>query len=399
MPLGISEKCRQIAPSATLAVDAKAKELRAAGVNVIGFAAGEPDFDTPEPIRDAVKEAMDMGMTRYTPVPGTVELRDAIRARLKVDHGLEYARDEIIVSNGAKHSLYTAFQTILDPGDEVIVDKPCWVSYPEMVRMAGGTPVFLDCPESQGFLPSMDDFAALISPRTKAFILNTPSNPNGCVWSRRQLEELGELAVRHDFYIVADEIYEKLVYSGAEHISVATLSDEIKKRTILINGVSKAYAMTGFRIGYAAGPRDVIEAMSNYQSQAASAPNSAAQHAAAIALSMPQGCVEDMRRAFEERRDELVRLINGIPGLSCRTPDGAFYAMMNIRGVIGKRYRGTMLSDSTAFAECLLEGAHVAVVPGAAFLDEGYCRLSYATSMENIREGLSRIAAFVKELN
>ena len=195
--------------------------------------------------------------------------------------------------------------------------------------MAGGTPVFLDCPESQGFLPSMDDFAALISPRTKAFILNTPSNPNGCVWSRRQLEELGELAVRHDFYIVADEIYEKLVYSGAEHISVATLSDEIKKRTILINGVSKAYAMTGFRIGYAAGPRDVIEAMSNYQSQAASAPNSAAQHAAAIALSMPQGCVEDMRRAFEERRDELVRLINGIPSLSCRTPDGAFYAKLS----------------------------------------------------------------------
>ena len=399
MALTVSHRCQNIAPSMTLSIDARAKEMKAAGLNVIGFGAGEPDFPTPQHICDAAKEAIDLGMTRYTPAAGTKELRKAICEKLRRDNDMTYTYGDILVSNGAKHSLFNIFQAILDPGDEVLIPTPCWVSYPELVRMAGGVPVFLDCPESQNFLPSMADFEKLITPRTKAFILNTPSNPNGCVWSRRQLEELGELAVRHDFYIVADEIYEKLVYSGAEHISVATLSDEIKKRTILINGVSKAYAMTGFRIGYAAGPRDVIEAMSNYQSQAASAPNSAAQHAAAIALSMPQGCVEDMRRAFEERRDELVRLINGIPSLSCRTPDGAFYAMMNIRGIIGKRYRGTMLSDSTAFAECLLEGAHVAVVPGAAFLDEGYCRLSYATSMENIREGLSRIAAFVKELN
>lgn len=398
MPLGISEKCRQIAPSATLAMDAKAKELRASGVNVIGFAAGEPDFDTPAPIREAMKEAMDLGMTRYTPVPGSLELRDAIRARLQADHGLEYARDEIIVSNGAKHSLYTAFQTLLDSGDEVIVDKPCWVSYPEMVRMAGGVPVFLDCPESQGFLPSMKDFAALLSPRTKAFILNTPSNPNGCVWSRERLEELGELAVQHNFYIIADEIYEKLVYSGAEHVSVATLGPKIKERTILINGVSKAYAMTGFRIGYAAGPRDVIKAMSNYQSQATSAPNSAAQHAAALALTMPQDCVEDMRRAFEERRNELVRLINQIPGLSCRMPNGAFYVMMNIKALVGKRLGDAVIGGSADFAAALLERAHVAVVPGNAFLAEGYCRLSYATSMENIREGLRRVGAFVKEL-
>ncbi len=398
MPLGISEKCRQIAPSATLAMDAKAKELRASGVNVIGFAAGEPDFDTPAPIREAMKEAMDLGMTRYTPVPGSLELRDAIRARLQADHGLEYARDEVIVSNGAKHSLYTAFQTLLDPGDEVIVDKPCWVSYPEMVRMAGGVPVFLDCPESQGFLPSMKDFAALISPRTKAFILNTPSNPNGCVWSREHLEELGELAVRNNFYIIADEIYEKLVYSGAEHVSIATLGPKIKERTILINGVSKAYAMTGFRIGYAAGPRDVIKAMSNYQSQATSAPNSAAQHAAALALTMPQDCVEDMRRAFEERRNELVRLINQIPGLSCRMPNGAFYVMMNIKALVGKRLGDAVIGGSADFAAALLERAHVAVVPGNAFLAEGYCRLSYATSMENIREGLRRVEAFVKEL-
>ena len=305
MPLGLSKKCSAIAPSATLAMDARAKELRSQGVNVIGFAAGEPDFETPDPIREAMKEAMDLGMTRYTPAAGTLELRRAIAARLLEDHGLVYGMDEIIVSNGAKHSLYNTFQAILDPGDEVIVDKPCWVSYPEMVRMAGGVPVFLDCPESQGFLPSMADLEKLITPRTKAFILNTPSNPNGCMWSREQLQQLADLAVKYDFYIVADEIYEKLVYSGEKHYSIATFGPEIKARTILINGVSKSYAMTGFRIGYACGPRDVIKGMVNYQSQATSAPNTAAQHAAAVALTMPQDCVEEMRKAFEQRRDRL----------------------------------------------------------------------------------------------
>lgn len=398
MPLGISKKCRAIAPSATLAVDAKAKELRAQGVNVIGFAAGEPDFDTPVLIRDAMKEAMDKGMTRYTPVAGTLELRDAIISRIRQDHGLEYTRDEIIVSNGAKHSLYTAFQAILDPFDEVIVDKPCWVSYPEMIRMADGVPIFLDCPESQGFLPSMDDLAALISPRTKAFILNTPSNPNGCMWTSEQLHQLAELAVKHDFYIIADEIYEKLVYSGEKHICIATFGEKVRERTILINGVSKSYAMTGFRIGYAAAPREIIKGMCNIQSHATSAPNTAAQHAAAVALSMPQDAVESMRLEFEARRNEMVRLVNEIPGLSCRMPHGAFYVMMNIRELFGKRHGDVVISDSTSFAQCLLESAHVAVVPGAAFLDEGFCRLSYATSMENIHEGLRRIAAFVKEL-
>lgn len=398
MSLGISKKCRAIAPSATLAVDAKAKELRAQGVNVIGFAAGEPDFDTPVRIRDAMKEAMDKGMTRYTPVAGTLELRDAIISRLKQDHNLDYTRDEIVVSNGAKHSLYTAFQAILDPFDEVIVDKPCWVSYPEMIRMADGVPIFLNCPEDQGFLPSMDDLAALISPRTKAFILNTPSNPNGCMWSYEQLRQLADLAVKHDFYIIADEIYEKLVYSGEKHLSIATFGEDVKARTILINGVSKSYAMTGFRIGYAAGPREIIKGMCNIQSHATSAPNTAAQHAAAVALSMPQDAVEEMRVEFEKRRNEMVRLVNEIPGLSCRMPHGAFYVMMNIRQLFGKRHGDVVISDSTSFAQCLLESAHVAVVPGAAFLDEGFCRLSYATSMDNIREGLGRIAAFVKEL-
>ncbi len=378
MPLGLSKKCSAIAPSATLAMDAKAKELRSQGVDVIGFAGGEPDFDTPLPIREAVKEAMDKGMTRYTPAAGPLEVRRAIAQRLKLEHDLDYGVDEINDSVGANQSLYTAFQAILG--------------------MAGGVPVCLDCPESLGVWPTMEDLEKLITPRTKAFILNTPSNPNGCMWSEPLLRQLAALAVKYDFYIVADEIYEKLVYGGEKHISIATFGPEVKARTILINGVSKAYAMTGFRIGYAAGPKDIIKGMVNYQSQASSAPNTAAQHAAAVAFTMPQDCVEEMRKAFEMRRDRAVELINQISGLSCRKPHGAFYVMINIRGIVGKRFGDTVLTDSNAVAQALLEHAHVALVPGAAFLDEGFCRLSYATSLENIEEGLRRVAAFVKEL-
>ena len=398
MPTEISQRCRAISPSATLAMDAKAKAMRAEGIDVIGFAAGEPDFDTPKVVRDAFKEALDRGQTRYTPVAGTLELRTAIASRMLNDHGLRYNTDEIIVSNGAKHALYNCFQAILNPGDEVIVDKPCWVSYPEMVRMAEGRPVFLNCPESQGFLPKIEDMRKCISPRTKAFVLNTPSNPNGCVWTREQLQELAELAIEHDFYIIADEIYEKLVYDDAKHYSIATFGPEMKRRTILINGVSKAYAMTGLRIGYACANREVINAMVKYQSHATSSANAAAQHAAAVALTMDQTCVEEMRQAFEQRRNKLVELINAVPGISCRMPKGAFYVMMNVRGLMGRRYGEKYLDGSAAIAEAMLEHAHVAVVPGVAFMAEGYCRMSYATSMENIIEGMRRIEAFVKEL-
>jgi len=398
MPTEISQRCRAISPSATLAMDAKAKAMRAEGIDVIGFAAGEPDFDTPKVVRDAFKDALDRGQTRYTPVAGTLELRTAIASRMLNDHGLRYGMDEIIVSNGAKHALYNVFQAILNPGDEVIVDKPCWVSYPEMVRMAEGRPVFLNCPESQGFLPKMDDLVKCISPRTKAFVLNTPSNPNGCVWTREQLQELANLAVEHDFYIIADEIYEKLTYDGAKHYSIATFGPEVKRHTILINGVSKAYAMTGLRIGYACANKEVIQAMVKYQSHATSSANAAAQHAAAVALTMDQTCVEEMRQAFEARRNKLVELINDVPGLSCRMPHGAFYVMMNVRGLMGRRYGEKYMDGSAAIAEALLEHAHVAVVPGVAFMAEGYCRMSYATSMDNIIEGMRRIAAFVKEL-
>ena len=398
MPLGISQKAKNIAPSATLAMDAKAKAMKAAGENVIGFAAGEPDFDTPVAIRDAMKEALDRGMTRYSPVPGTLELRKAIADKLSHDNGLQYGPDQIIVSNGAKHSLYNALFTLLDDGDEVIIPTPCWVSYPEMARMVGGVPVFVPAGEKEGFVPTPAAIAAAITPKTKAFILTSPNNPNGSVWPLATLQALADLAVQHDFYVIADEIYEFLIYGQQKHVSIASLGDAIKARTILVNGVSKTYAMTGFRIGYAAGPKDVIAAMTNCQSQATSAPNTPAQYAAAKALTMPQDCVETMRKAFEERRDALVAGLNAISGLSCRKPDGAFYAMMNVSALLGKRFDGKVLSDSADFADALLTNAKVAVVPGNAFMAEGYCRLSYATSMQNIQEGLTRIEAFVKAL-
>ncbi|MBE5815479.1 MAG: pyridoxal phosphate-dependent aminotransferase [Clostridiales bacterium] len=399
MPLGISNNCKNIAPSATLAMDAKAKAMRAQGVDVIGFAAGEPDFDTPLAVRDAMKDALDRGMTRYTAAAGTPQLRDAIAQRLKLDHGLSYGQNQIIVTNGAKHALYTAFQSLCSEEDEVIIPTPCWVSYPEMVRMAGGRSVLVECSEEDGFLPSIEAIEKVVTDRTKAFVLTNPSNPNGCIWDEQRLRALVQLAVDKQFYIIADEIYEKLVYGAAKHVAVATLSPEAYTHTILIGGVSKSYAMTGLRIGFAAGPADVIAGMVNYQSQSTSAPNSAAQHAAAVAYTMDQTCVEDMRKQFEKRRDYIVERVNAIPGISCRKPDGAFYVMMNITGLIGKRYGDQVIGNSNDLALLMLEHAHVAVVPGHAFLAEGFCRLSYATGMENIQKGMDRIEAFVKELS
>lgn len=398
MALTVSHRCQNIAPSMTLSIDARAKEMKAAGLNVIGFGAGEPDFPTPQHICDAAKEAIDLGMTRYTPAAGTKELRKAICEKLRRDNDMTYTYGDILVSNGAKHSLFNIFQAILDPGDEVLIPTPCWVSYPELVRMAGGVPVFIPATEETNFIPTNKDIASRVTRRTKAIVITSPSNPNGSVWEQEQLQFVADLAVSHPFFVVSDEIYEKLLYDGRKHLSIAQLGEQIKSQTFLVNGVSKAYAMTGWRIGYVAGPRNVISAMSSFQSQATSNPNSIAQYAAMKALQGDQSCVDAMVAQFEKRRDTMVEKINAIPGLSCRKPHGAFYVMMNIRGITGKRYRGKVLSGSTAIAEALLEHAHVALVPGAAFLDEGFCRISYATSMENIEEGLRRIAAFVKEL-
>ena len=398
MALTISHRCQNIAPSVTLQIDARAKEMRATGLDVIGFGAGEPDFPTPQHICDAAKEALDLGMTRYTPAAGTKELRKAICEKLRRDNDMTYTYGDILVSSGAKHTLFTILQGIIDPGDEVLIPTPCWVSYPEMVRMAGGVPIFIPADESTNFIPTSRDIASRVTRRTKAIIITSPSNPNGSVWEREQLQFVADLAVSHPFYVISDEIYEKLIYDGRKHLSIAQLGEQIKAQTFLVNGMSKAYAMTGWRIGYVAGPRHEITAMANFQSQATSNANTIAQYAAMKALQGDQSCVDEMVKEFEKRRNLMVERINAIPGISCRKPQGAFYIMMNIKQLLGRTYNGRVLESSMDFAELLLAEKQVAVVPGVAFEAEGYCRLSYAVSADQINRGLDRIDEFVRTL-
>ncbi len=398
MALTISEKCRNIHPSVTLAIDARAKQLRAMGLDVIGFGAGEPDFDTPRYIKSAARDALDAGMTKYTPVAGTVELRTEIQQKLLHDNGLDYELADIIVSSGAKQCLFNALSAILDPGDEVLLPSPCWVSYPEMVRMAGGVPVMVKGDEANGFLVDADALRPHVTERTKALILNSPNNPSGSVCSRALLEGIAALAVEKQFYVISDEIYEKLIYDGEAHVSIASMGDEIRAQTIVVNGVSKSYAMTGWRIGYAAGPKAVIRAMTAFQSHSTSNPNSIAQHAAAVALTNGEKFMHDSLVEFDARRRLMHQLISEIPGLSAALPKGAFYMMLNISALIGKSLNGRAIRGSDDFAEMLLESQKVAVVPARAFGDDRYVRLSYATSRDKITLGLARIAEFVKEL-
>lgn len=398
MALTISEKCRNIHPSVTLAIDARAKQLRAMGLDVIGFGAGEPDFDTPRYIKSAARDALDAGMTKYTPVAGTVELRTEIQQKLLRDNGLDYELADIIVSSGAKQCLFNALSAILDPGDEVLLPSPCWVSYPEMVRMAGGVPVMVKGDEANGFLVDADALRPHVTERTKALILNSPNNPSGSVCSRALLEGIAALALEKQFYVISDEIYEKLIYDGEAHVSIASLGDEIRAQTIVVNGVSKSYAMTGWRIGYAAGPKPVVRAMTAFQSHSTSNPNSIAQHAAAVALTNGEKFMHDSLVEFDARRRLMHQLISEIPGLSAALPKGAFYMMLNISALIGKSLNGRAIRGSDDFAEMLLESQKVAVVPARAFGDDRYVRLSYATSRDKITLGLARIAEFVKEL-
>ena len=361
---------------------------------------GEPDFDTPEFIRNAAKEAIDAGKTRYTAVAGTSELRREIAKKFERDNGLVYdPMGEIIVSSGAKQVIYTALCALINPGDEVILPSPCWVSYPEMVRMAGGVPVLAPtCPE-KGFVFTADEIRPYVTEKTKALILNSPSNPNGCILSREILQGLADLAVEKSFYVISDEIYEKLIYDGEEHVSIASLGEKIKEQTVVVNGVSKTYAMTGWRIGYAAGPRAVIKTMTSYQSHAASNANSIAQAAAVAALAAGDApCIRDMVAEFDARRVLMYHLINDIPGVSAHMPKGAFYLMANIGGLIGKKYKGEVITGSDKFAELLLDSKYVVVVPGNAFGDDNHVRLSYATSSGMIKRGIDRMAAFVAEL-
>ncbi|MBN1778325.1 MAG: pyridoxal phosphate-dependent aminotransferase [Clostridiales bacterium] len=396
--MGISRKAAGIAPSATLALNARVAAMKASGEKVIGFASGEPDFDTPVAIRDAMKAALDSGKTRYTAASGAPELRNAIKDKLKRENGLDYDISQIVVSNGAKHSIFNAFFALLNDGDEVIIPTPCWVSYPEMVRMCGGVPVFAQTTEEDNFVLKPSHIEAAITEKTKVFMLTSPSNPNGSCWGVEDLQALADLAVKHDFYIMTDEIYEHLLYNGEKNISIASFGEKVKERTITINGVSKTYAMTGFRIGYAAGPKDVMNAIAACQSQATSNPNTPSQYAVVKALTMDQGSVEVMRKAFMERRDVLVEGLNAIDGISCLKPDGAFYVMMNVKKLIGKKKNGLAIDSCSTFAQQLLEHEKVAVVPGAEFHAPGFCRLTYALSMEELLDGVKRIRAFAESL-
>ena len=399
MPLSLSERTLAISPSVTLAIDTQAKKLRAEGLDVIPFGAGEPDFCTPEYINDAGKFAIDAGITRYTAVAGTMDLRQKICEKLFRDNGLDYNPSEIIVSNGAKQVIFTALSAIINPGDEVLLPSPCWVSYPEMVRMAGGTPVMVQGNEENGFVVTADMLRPYVTEHTKAMIINSPSNPNGCVWSRDELKAIADLAVECGFYIISDEIYEKLIYDDMQHYSPASFGEEVKAQTIVVNGVSKSYAMTGWRIGYAAGPKKIIKAMTSFQSHASSNANSIAQYAAATALSCGDKYIKSMITEYDVRRRLMHRMLNEIDGLSCKLPKGAFYIMMNLEKVIGRSYKGQVIDGSTRFAELLLNEKRVAVVPALAFGNDNFARLSYATSRSNIVEGCKRIACFISELD
>ncbi|OUM98992.1 MAG: aspartate aminotransferase [Firmicutes bacterium ZCTH02-B6] len=395
----LSQRAASMAPSPTLAMDAKAKAMRRQGIDVISFSVGEPDFDTPAHIRAAAAAAMEQGHTRYTPAGGIPELKEVIQEKLARVNGLEYTPDQIVVSVGAKHALYNAFQVLLDPGDEVIIPAPYWVSYADQVRLAGGEPVIVPTTEDTGFKLTAAQLRDHLTPRTRALVLNSPCNPTGAVYSRTELAALAEAVLAHpDCLIIADEIYEPFVYDGNEHVSIASLSPEIKARTLVINGVSKMYAMTGWRIGYAAGPKELIQAMADLQSQSTSNPTSISQWAAVAALRGSQEPVGEMVAAFRKRRDLIVEGLRALPGVTCQVPPGAFYVFPRVDAAFGKRYGDQVINNSQELAMALLNEAHVALVPGSAFGYEGYLRLSYAANENQIRAGLERIANFWRAL-
>ncbi len=394
----ISERGRKIKPSPTLAVDSKAKELKAKGIDVVNFGVGEPDFDTPEHIKEAAIKAIKDGFTKYTPVGGIDELKEAIVEKLERENGLKYSKENILVSCGAKHTLYNIAQALFGPGDEVIIPSPYWVSYPDQVLINDAEPVIVETYEEDDFMLRPEALENKITSRTKAIILNSPSNPTGFIYNESALRKIAEISLRHNLYIISDEIYEKLLYDGEKHISIASFGEEIKARTIVVNGLSKSHSMTGWRIGYAAGPAEIIKVMTNIQSQSTSNPTSIAQKAAVAALKGPQDCVEKMRLEFEKRRNFLVDGLNKIPGIRCKMPKGAFYAFPNVKEILGKTANDKKIGTSMDLSIYLLENAHVALVPGSAFGGEGHIRISYATSMENIQKGLERISKAVESL-
>jgi len=393
----LSKRVLGIKPSPTLAIDAKAKGLKAQGIDIISFGTGEPDFDTPQNIKDAAIDAINKGFTKYCPVPGTLDLKNAIINKFKTDNNLEYTKEEIIVSCGAKHSLYNIFQTIFDEGDEVIIPAPYWVSYPDMAVLAGAKPVFINTSDKNHFKVTPNDIEKVITKKTKAFVLNSPSNPTGNTYTKEELTEIANVCVKNNLLIISDEIYEKLVYDNFKFFSIAQVSQEVKEHTIVVNGVSKAFAMTGWRIGYAAGPKEIISAMTKVQSQSTSNPTSISLKAATEALNGNKDCLEMMRKEFEKRRNYIVERLNKINGIKCLKPEGAFYVFPNISELLGKEYNGKLINTDMELADYLLDQAKIAVVPGSAFGAKGYIRFSYATSMENIVKGIDRLEEALKK--
>lgn len=394
----LSQKASAITASPTLAISAKAKSMKKAGINVIGFGAGEPDFDTAAEIKASAIKSIENGFTKYTPASGTDELKEAVAEKFQRDNNLHYDKSQIIIGCGAKHILYNIFQAICNPGDEVILLSPYWVSYPEMIKLAEAKPILITTRETDGFVPQPEKIAAAITAQTKAIIINSPNNPTGAVYAETSLREIADLVRGKETFIISDEVYETLIYGNNPHFSIAAASDQLKAQTIVVNAVSKTYAMTGWRIGYAAGPQEIISIMARIQSHSTSNPASISQKAALAALSGSQEKVQQMIAEFAKRRDYIKHRCQQLPGVSLTEPQGAFYIFPNISCTFGKKINGKTISNSIEFSEQLLEEVKVAVVPGSAFGAEGYIRLTFANPLEEIEEGFNRIEEFLKSL-
>ena len=394
----IANRMTSISPSLTLAISAKAKAMKAAGEDVVSFGVGEPDFNTPMPIIDAAKAALDNGCTKYTPSSGLLPLRQAICKKFEKDNGLSYEPSQIIVSNGAKHSIFNACYAVLDAGDEVIIPAPYWLTYPEVVKVCGATPVFLECKKENKFKFTAEELKAAITPNTKMLIFNSPSNPTGAVYNEEEVRAIAKVCEEAEIFVLADEIYEKLCYNGVKPFSIAKCSEKMKDLTITVNGVSKTYAMTGWRVGYLAAPKDVAKAIDSFQSHATSNACSISQYATIQALSLPEADIQAMVDVFDKRRAKLLKLIDGIDGVQAVEPDGAFYVMLVVGGLYGKKYQGKAINSSVEFANVLLDAQKVATVPGVSFGADDCVRLSYALSEADLEEGLKRIKAFVEQL-
>jgi aspartate aminotransferase len=394
----IASRIRRIKPSETLAITNKAKAMKAEGIDVVSFAAGEPDFDTPDYIKEAAVEALSRGATKYTAVPGINELKEAICRMIRCNNDVEYTPEEIIVSMGAKHSIYNICQVLIDEGDEVIIHSPYWVSYPSIVELAGGVPVVLPCSEKNGFQFDVNDLKKLITPKTKAFILNTPCNPTGAVFSEDLLKQVAEVAVEREILIISDEIYDNIRFMDSPPKSIVTFGNDVRRLTLYVNGVSKSYSMTGWRIGYTAGDPAIVKEMSKLQSQSTSNPVSFAQWGAVAALLGPQQVVTEHCDTFRKRRDLLMEGLDTIEGITCFRPQGTFYAFPNVSALIGRSYNGKKIAGTDQLAQLLLEEARVVVVPGEGFGAGDHIRISFATSMEMIEKGLNRMRDFVSRL-